>query len=201
MRLMKVRPDGQAPNRFSDMWGYVIDPGEPPTWADALSNMWAAYFYAEPGEEKVLPNRDLIEVELKRLARLYEAGEWERGSMAEHAVPINPETITFRGCTDVVEWNLGQTYVADAFESSSASGWIILTLAECGNNLCGTIVECRWKRALKCVILNTDKLEYIHLPGTKMKVVGKHQNVKMPEPLTEFGEPPVVQRYYVVEMQ
>ena len=78
MRLMKVRPDGQAPNRFSDMWGYIIDPDEPPTWIDALSNLWAAYFYAEPDEKKILPSRDLIEAELERLTRLYEAGAWER---------------------------------------------------------------------------------------------------------------------------
>lgn len=122
-------------------------------------------------------------------------------SMEEHAVWIDHETITFRGRTDIVEWNLGQIYVTDAFESSSASGWMALTVAESGNNLCGTIVECRWKWYLKGVILNTAELEYIHLPGTKMKVVGKYQNVKMPDPLTKFGEPPVVQRYYVVEMQ
>ena len=38
------------------MTGYIISPGEPPTWADAMSNLWTAYWYAEPGEEKVVPD-------------------------------------------------------------------------------------------------------------------------------------------------
>ncbi len=75
MRKIKTTPEGQEPNRFSDMGGYVIKPDEPPTWVDAMSNLWAAYFEGLTDET---PDADNIKVELARLRKLDEDGKWNR---------------------------------------------------------------------------------------------------------------------------
>ena len=85
MRRLKVRSDGAEPNRFSDMSGYVIDPGEPPTWADAMSNEWAKFWYAAPGAEKKIPDKTSIDAELERLQALDELGLWDRDNRVEIA--------------------------------------------------------------------------------------------------------------------
>ena len=83
MRKLKTTPDGQEPNRFSDLTGYVIDPGEPPCWADAMSNEWAKFWYAAPGAEKKIPDATSIDIELKRLKALDAEGKWDRDNRVE----------------------------------------------------------------------------------------------------------------------
>ena len=83
MKKLKTTPDGQEPNRFSDLTGYIIDPGEPPTWADAMSNEWAKFWYAPPGVERKIPDATSIDTEWKRLQALDEQGLWDRDERVE----------------------------------------------------------------------------------------------------------------------
>ncbi len=82
MKKLKTTPDGQEPNRFSDLTGYIIDPGEPPCWADAMANEWAKFWYSPKGVGKI-PDATSIDVELKRLKALDEAGRWDRENRVE----------------------------------------------------------------------------------------------------------------------
>ncbi len=83
MEKVKTTPDGEEPNRFSDMTGYIINPDEPPTWADAMSNLWDAYWNAAPGEAAEVPSGETIAAELARLTKLDEDGLWDRNARVE----------------------------------------------------------------------------------------------------------------------
>ncbi len=54
-----------------------------PPWADAISNLWAAYWYAGPDEEKEVPNGEPITAELEQLTKLDKEGLWDRDSRTE----------------------------------------------------------------------------------------------------------------------
>ena len=80
MKKLKTTPDGEEPNRFSDLTGYVLEPDEPPTWVDAQANLWAAFFDDETDEP---PNADTIKIELDRLRELDAQGKWDRPTRRE----------------------------------------------------------------------------------------------------------------------
>ena len=128
MEKVKTTPDGQESNRFSDMTGYIIKPGEPPTWADAMSNLWAAYWYAEPGADKEVPSGETIQAELERLTALDAEGLWDRDTRREIRRYM-PEEINLTGqgrFSDISGWIIkpGEpANIADAHAYAWAEYW------------------------------------------------------------------------------
>ncbi len=72
---------------------WIIEPGEPPTIADAWSRVWAAYSHTPPQARRVFPTPDMVQKELARLKDLDIAGLFDRNTrqvINRDPVPIQP---------------------------------------------------------------------------------------------------------------
>ncbi len=78
---MRSIPETDEPtSRFSDTGGWIVGPTEPPTWADAVGNLWSAFFN---DDTDAIPNTKTIQAELDRLQALDAAGLWDRRNRVE----------------------------------------------------------------------------------------------------------------------
>ena len=111
----------------------------------------------------------------------------------DHMIDIEPGTVTFRGRRDLVDWNVGDVYTAEAFESSSAAGDIGSFFGTTRDDEIGTMIEMRWRGQNRAVVINSSELEYVAMPNTSMKVLARYDDVQL-------SEQDLARRYYVVEL-
>ncbi len=72
---------------------WIIEPGEPPTIADAWSQVWATYRRTPPQAQRVFPTLEMAQAELAYLQDLDIAGLFDRNTrqiINRDPVPMQP---------------------------------------------------------------------------------------------------------------
>ncbi len=162
-----------------------------------------------PGHVQI--NRELRERATNPEAELSERTLQALRDFKATAVPIPEGTITFRARPEIVDLQVGEFDVDAGLNSSSTSGMVSDIFGfrdinyiynEFGVSTAqresGTVFEMHWMGKAKATRITNTLTEHVALPNTRMKVVARYDNVKLPEQPQSPLE--MVRRYYIVEV-